>query len=299
MRIKVNQKDRIIKLLAYEGRISVTCASTTNLVEEARKLHDLSPVCTAALGRMLTMTAMMATNQKSSSDKLTIQMKGNGPIGTMITVANNFPNIKGYVVNPHVDLPLTEDGKLDVSGAVGKAGYLNIIKDLGLKKPYIGMSPIISGEIAEDFANYYVTSEQKPSAVALGVLVDKDGVKSSGGYIISPMPDAKEEDIHKIEAQIFQAGAISKMLDQNLSLEEIARKITGDDEAQVIGEEIYPAYECDCSKENMEKALISLGKEELQDMIEQDGKAELVCHFCNQKYNFTKGELQELLEESK
>lgn len=171
--------DKIIKFLAHNKKISVICADTTNLVEKARKTHDLSPVTTAALGRMLTITAIMGTEMKSVKNKLTVQIKGNGPIEMMVATTNNFPKVKGYVINPQVDIPFNEFGKLDVGGAVGNEGYINVIKDIGLKAPYIGISPLTSGEIADDFANYFVTSEQRNSAVALGVLVDKNGVKKA------------------------------------------------------------------------------------------------------------------------
>ena len=189
--------DKIIKALAHNGKISITCINSTKLVEEARKIHDLSPVTTAAFGRLLTIVAIMGNEMKNKKDKLTVQVKGNGPIGTMLVTANNVPTVKGYVSEPHVDLPLNEFGKLDVGKAVGDEGYINVIKDIGLKEPYIGISPLVSGEIAEDFVNYFVNSEQRQSAVALGVLVDKNGVKSAGGYLITPMPDATEEEIGK------------------------------------------------------------------------------------------------------
>ncbi len=286
-------QDKIMKFLAYNGKISVICAETTQLVEEARKIHDLSPVVTAAFGRMLTATAIMANEMKNEKDKMTVQIKGNGPLQMMIATANNFPKVKGYVVNPTVDLPLNEDGKLDVSGAIGN-GYINIIKDIGLKDPYIGICPLISGEIAEDFAEYFAKSEQKNTAVALGVLVDNQGVKSAGGYIITPMPDATEEEISKIEQSIFKAGAISKMLDKNLNLQEIAKLITGDENIKLIEENITPIYECDCSKELMANALATLDKKELKTIIEEEGKAEIVCHFCNKKYYFSKEELEKI-----
>lgn len=287
--------DKIIKFLAYNGKVSVICADTKELVEEARKIHDLSPVVTAAFGRMLTITAIMGNEMKSEKNKLTVKINGNGPVGTMLVTTDNTPKLKGYVSEPYVDIPLNEFGKLDVGGAVGQDGYINIIKDIGLKDPYVGICPLVSGEIAEDFASYYRDSEQKPSAVALGVLVDKNGVKASGGYLITPMPDATEEEISKIEQSIFKAGAISKMLDENLSLKEIAIKVTGDKDIKLIQDNIVPKYECDCSKENMAKALSSIGKADLQEIIEQDEKAELVCHFCNKKYNFSKEELCEIL----
>ena len=289
-------KDKIIKFLAHDGRISVVCADTTKMVEEARKIHDMSPVVTAAFGRLLTITAIMATEMKGSKDKLTVQLKGNGPIGVMIATANNKPIVKGYVTNPVVEMPLNEDGKLDVGGAVGYEGYINVVKDIGLKDPYVGISPLVSGEIAEDFANYFVNSEQRDSAVALGVLVDKNGVRASGGYLINPMPDATEEDISIVEQSIFKAGAMSKMLDQNLTLEEIAKKITRDENVQIIEDDIVPEFKCDCSKEHMQDALMTIGKEELEDIIEKEGKAELVCHFCNKKYQFNKEELEYILK---
>ena len=291
--------DKIIKCLAYNGKISVICANTTELVEKARKIHDLSPVTTAAFGRLLTITALMGNEMKNEKDKLTIQVKGNGPIGMMVTVANNFPVVKGYVANPVIDLPLNEDGKLDVGGAVGHSGFINVIKDIGMKEPYIGVSTITSGEIAEDFAEYFAKSEQKNTAIALGVLVDKNGVKSAGGYMITPMPDATDEEISQIEQSIFKAGAISRMLDEKLSLLEIAKKVTGDNNIEVIEENITPIYECDCSKEHMSEALATLDKNVLKEMIEEDGKAELVCHFCNKKYEFSKEELEDILEKTK
>ena len=286
-------QDRIEKFLAYDGRVKVTCISSTNLVEEARKIHDLSPVATAAFGRLLTMASIMGNEMKSEDHKLTVQIKGDGPLKMMLVTANNKPTLKGYVVNPYVDLPLNEFGKLDVGRAVGQNGYLNVIKDIGLKEPYVGISPLVSGEIAEDFAEYFSKSEQKDTAVALGVLVDQNGVKRAGGYIISPLPDATNEDITNLEKAIFEAGAISKMLDNELTLEEIAKNITGDSNVKVIQNDIVPEYKCDCSKENMQKALITLKKEDLRSLIE-DGKAELQCHFCNKKYEFNKEELQNI-----
>ncbi len=265
--------DKIIKCLAYDGKISVICANTTELVEKARNTHDLSPVVTAAFGRMLTIAVIMGTEMKGQNDKLTIQIKGNGPIETMVATVNNIPNIKGYVANPQIDIPLNEFGKLDVGKAIGTQGYINVIKDIGLKEPYIGISPLVSGEIADDFANYFVNSEQRNSAVALGVLVNKDGVKSAGGYLINPMPDATEEEISKIEQAIFKSGAISKMLDEKLSLKEIAQRITNDNEIQIIEENIIPKYYCDCSKEHMKDGLSTIGKEEIEQILKEERKS--------------------------
>ena len=286
-------QDRIEKFLAYNGRVAVTCISSTNMVEKARKIHDLSPLATAAFGRLLTISALMGNEMKSEKDRLTVQMKGNGPLKMMLVTADNKPNVKGYVVNPHIDLPLNEFGKLDVGGAIGNEGYLKVIKDIGLKEPYVGVLPIVSGEVAEDFAEYFSKSEQKDTAVALGVLVDKNGVRSAGGYIISPLPDAMDEDITNLERAIFEAGAISKMLDNNLTLEEIAKNITGDSSIRVIKNDIVPEYKCDCSKEHMERALATLKEEDLESIV-NEGKAELQCHFCNKKYQFNKEELENI-----
>ena len=292
----MENNDRIIKCLAYEGEVSIICADTTYLVEQARKIHDLSPVATAALGRTLTVSSIIAINMKDKDDRLTVQIKGDGPIGNIVVVANNFPELKGYVGNNLLDLPLNENGKLNVGQAVGKNGFLNVIKDIGLKDPYIGMVPLVSGEIAEDFTNYFATSEQTPSVVSLGVLVNSDGVKKSGGYVLTLMPDATEDIIEKIEKNIEKIDSISKMLDENIPLIEIAKKATGDENIKVIEENIIPVYECDCSKEKIEKGLIAIGKDELKDIIETQGNIETVCHFCNKKYNFSKQELQNLLD---
>ena len=286
---------RIIKFLAYEGRALVKCIDSTNIVEEARKIHDLSPTVTAALGRLLTMTSMMGADLKEIEDSITVQIKGDGLAGTLTAVTDSNGNVKGYVTNPLVELPLNEVGKLDVSKAVGKNGMMYIIKDIGLKDPYVGMTPIISGEIAEDFTNYFAKSEQTPTVVGLGVLVDKNGVKKAGGYQISLMPDAKEEDIENIEAAIKKADTISKMLNDEISLEQIAKIVTGDNDIKIIDDTIKPEYKCDCSREKIEKGLIAIGEKELQDIINTDGKAETVCQFCNKKYQFNKEELEKLI----
>lgn len=292
----MENKDRIIKFLAYDGKVNIVCANTSYLVEQARKTHDLSPVATAALGRTLTIASIMGINMKDTKDSLTIQVKGDGPLGSIVVVANNFPKVKGYVQNPLVDLPLNREGKLDVGGAVGKSGFLNVIKDIGLKEPYIGMVPIVSGEIAEDFTNYFATSEQLPSVVALGVLVDQKGVKSAGGYRLTLMPDATEVEIEKIEEAIKKVKPISKMLDEHLSLEEIAKIVTQDEEVKIVEENIIPVYECNCNKEKFERGLVSLGKEELQNIIKEQEKIETICHFCNKEYHFSKEELEKLIQ---
>lgn len=287
--------DNIKRFLAYEGRINIVCISTTNLVEEARKIHDLSPLATATLGRTLTMASIIASGMKDEKDTVTLQVKGNGPIGTIVAVSDSKLKTRGYVTNPNIELPLKAGGKLDVGGAVGNDGFIYVIKDIGMKEPYMGMSKIVTGEIAEDFANYFYISEQKNTAVALGVLVDKNGVRSSGGYIVTAMPDATEDDLFILENRIREAKPISQMLDENMSLEDIAKDITGDGNIEVVEDGIEPKYECTCSKERMEKALISMGKEELNKIIEEDKKAEIVCNFCNKKYEFSEDELKKIL----
>ena len=289
--------DNIKRFLAYNGRVNIICVSTTELVEDARKVHNLSPVATAALGRTLTMASIIASGMKGENDTVTLQIKGNGPIGNIIAVSDSKLRTRGYVTNAQVDVPLKKNGKLNVSAAVGNDGFIYVIKDIGLKEPYIGMSKIVSGEIAEDFTNYFYTSEQKPSAVALGVLVDKNGVRSSGGYMVIPMPDATEDDIFILENRIKEAKPISKMLDEEMTLEEIAKDITGDQDIQAVEENMTPKFECNCSKEKMANGLATIGKTELKSIIEEDKKAELVCHFCNKKYEFTEQELIEILKE--
>ena len=291
------ENNKIIRCLAHNGKVSVRCINSTKMVEEARKLHDLSPTATAALGRLITITSLLGKEIKDKKGTITTQIKGNGPIGNMTAVADNLGNVKGYVSNPQVDLPLNEKtGKIDVGGAVGKQGMIYIIKDIGLKEPYIGMTPIVSGEIAEDFTNYFATSEQTPTVVALGVLVDKNGVKSAGGYLITLMPDSGEEEIIKIETALKNAESISKMLDENKNLVEIAEIVTGDNNLMYFEDDNEPNYMCNCSREKMEKNLITIGKKEILDIINNEGKAELVCHFCNKRYNFTKEELEKMCE---
>ena len=288
-------KDRLIDCLAYDGKVSIKCISSTDMVEEARKLHDLSPTASAALGRLLTITSIMGYETKEKKGSITNQIKGDGPLGMLTAVGESNGNVKGYVANPKLDLPLNENnGKLDVGTAVGKNGMLYIIKDLGIGKPYVGMTPIVSGEIAEDFTNYFATSEQTPSVIALGVLVDKNGIRSAGGYKLSLMPDATDEIISKIEEQVGKIDPVSKMLDEQKTLEEIAKEVTGDSNLKVLAE-INPEYKCNCSREKCEKGLIAIGKEELQKIIDEEEKIEIACNFCDKKYEFTREDMKKLL----
>lgn len=292
-------EDRIIDCLAYNGKVSIKCISSKEIVEKARKVHDLTPTASAALGRLLTITSIMGYELKEKEGSITNQLKGDGALGTLTAVGESNGNVKGYVVNGKLELPLNEkNGKLDVGSAVGKHGMLYIIKDLGVGTPYVGMTPIVSGEIAEDFTNYFATSEQTPSVIALGVLVDKNGIKSAGGYKLSLMPDATEEEIAKIENQIKNIEPISQMLDEKMTLEDIAKKVTGDENLKVLAQ-VNPKYECNCSRERTTKKLVALGEKELTKMIEEEEKIEIVCNFCNTKYEFTKEELKQILNEAK
>lgn len=294
--------NRVAKFLAYDGKVSLVCTNTTELVEEIRNLHDLTPTTTAAMGRFATISGMMGfTDIKEKDDYITLQIKGDGPMGKLISVVKRddvTSKVKVCVDNPHVELTLKSNGKLDVGGAIGKNGFLNIInKNEVTDTNYTGLVPLVSGEIAEDFTEYFAQSKQKPTVIALGVLVNKNGVKSSGGYMIQLMPDATEEDIVKIEKALETAPTISEMISQNKSLEDIAKIVTGDENILILAQELNMIYECDCNKEKFEKGLISIGKEELSKIINEDGKADTICHFCNKEYHFSKEELEDLLNE--
>lgn len=281
------------------------CLDTTELVEEIRKIHDLTPTTTAVLGRVATIATMMAhLNLKETTDNLTIQIKGNGPMGTIISICEledlRTAAVKVCADNTKIELPLRKDGKIDVGGAVGNIGYLNIIRQNELTDAkYNGIIPLVSGEIAEDFTAFFAKSEQKPTALALGVLVDKNGVKRAGGYIINPMPDATDEDITKIERAIANAKPISALLDGNLELEEIAKIVTGDDNLEVIKQDLLVKYKCNCSRDRIERGIISLGKDEINQIIDEDGKVDSECNFCHKTYHFNKEELEKLYKVAK
>ena len=286
--------DQLIKFLSHADMVKITCVETTSLVEEARKIHGLNPTPTAALGRTLTMGVMMGATLKEDDGKITIQIIGNGSLGKILVSVNNKCEVKGYVDNPLAEAPLNEVGKLNVKAIVG-SGQLNVIKDIGLKEPYVGNVPLQTGEIAEDFAYYFATSEQIPTAIALGVLVNKDGsVKKAGGYMIQATPDTPDEILSLIENRISQSESMTQMLEKGMTLEEIADYISDDLNTYSV-EEITPIYQCDCSKERMEKALYSLRKEDIQD-LSSDEVTEICCHFCNKKYHFSKKEMLQLLD---
>ena len=284
--------DNIKKYLAHNGRVHIICAETTDLVEKARNTHDLSPVATAALGRLLTMASIMGTNLKNEDESITIQIKGNGPLGQLTCVTYNDSSVKGYVENTKIDIPLKDNGKLDVGGAVGNEGFLYIIKDTGLKEPYIGITSLVSGEIAEDFIKYFSESEQKDGIIALGVLVDANGVRKAGGYFISLMPDATTQDVENLIQISSQIKSISTMLEENMTLEEIAKMTTGDDKLIPMISEIKPKYVCSCSKDKFLNGLAALRNEDKEEIFSKQQIIETVCRFCNKKYNFTKEEIQ-------
>ena len=288
-------EDYIIRAMDKKGTMRIFIALTTKLVEDARKIHNTSPVVTAALGRTLTACSIMGMMMKGEEESVSIQLKGDGPVGTVLAIGNPKGEVKGYVGNPEIYLPLKENGKLDVGGAVGKNGKIIVIKDIGLKDPYIGQSNIVSGEIAEDLANYFAYSEQQPSAVNLGVLVDRDlSVKAAGGYILQLLPDVSDEDIDILEEKISNAEPISTLIDKGLTPEAILQNIFGKFDVEIL-EKHDVVFKCNCSRERIEKALISLGKEEIESIIKDEGKAEVVCHFCNKKYYFTKEDLKSLI----
>lgn len=286
--------DKLKKFMSHVDMVKISCVETTELVEEARKIHQTNPTPTAALGRTLTMAVLMGTMMKNEADKLTIQILGDGPAGQIIAVSNKNGEVKGCIANPMAEAPLKPNGKLNVSAIIGK-GQLNVIKDIGLKEPYVGNVPLQTGEIAEDFAYYYAMSEQTASAVALGVLVEKDGsVKKAGGYVLQIMPDTPDEIISLIEQRLKESKSITQMLEEGMTLEEIAKYIS-DDLATYEVEELHPKYKCDCSRERMEKALISIGKKDIMELAE-DEETELTCQFCNKKYKFSKEEILNLIK---
>lgn len=288
-------KDKIINATAKNGMIRIVGAVTTNLVNEGTGLHSCSPVASAALGRMLTAGAIIGSTLKSELEIVTLKIDGGGIAKGMTVTAHSDGSVKGFIGNPNVTLPLNEEGKLDVGGAVGTNGFLYVIKDLGLKEPYVGQVHIHSGEIAEDLTYYFTISEQTPSAVSLGVLVDKDlSIKAAGGFIIQMMPDADPLLADLLMYRLEEVPSITSMLAEGKNLEEILELIFKDMDLELLGE-IEPKYVCDCSRDRIEKALISIGKNDLQEIV-NDGKAEeIICHFCNKKYIFNKEDITQLL----
>ena len=287
--------DYIIRATAAEGQIRAFAATTRDLVEYARSAHNTSPVATAALGRLLTAGAMMGIMMKGEKDLLTLKIEGDGPIGGLTVTADSRGNVKGYAFHPEVMLPPNAKGKLDVGGALG-IGVLSVIKDIGLKDPYVGQTILVTSEIAEDLTYYFATSEQTPSSVSLGVLMERDNtVKQAGGFILQMMPGASEEVISALEKRLGEITSITALLDAGNTPEMILEHILGDFGLEIL-DKLPTAFCCNCSEERIEKALISVGKQELQSMIEDGKTIEVNCHFCNKHYPVTVERLKELLE---
>ena len=293
-------KDRIVRGTAKNGMIRVIGGVTTELVADGTSVHECGPLATAALGRMLTAAALMGTDLKSEKDVLTLKINGGGEAKGITVTAHNNASVKGFIGNPNVYLPANSKGKLDVGGAVGTNGLLYVIRDLGLKDPYVGQVPIHSGEIAEDLTYYYTISEQTPSAVSLGVLLDKEdgSVRAAGGFIIQMMPDADPLLADILMYRLEEIPSITTMITDGKTIEEILEYIFEDMDLKLeFANE--PKYVCDCSRERVEKALISIGEKDLQEIYNEQKDEEVVCHFCNKKYVFTPEDIKELLEKAK
>lgn len=290
--------DYIVRATAANNQIRVFAATTRELVEHARSVHNTSPVATAALGRLLTAGSMMGSMMKGEDDLLTLQISCNGPIKGLTVTTDSKANVKGYVYNPDVMLPPSDKGKLDVGKALD-SGILKVIKDMGLKEPYVGQTELITGEIAEDLTYYYANSEQIPTAVALGVLMNKDNtVKQAGGFIIQLMPFAEEEVIDKLEKKISEISSITQLLDQHETPEIILEHILGEFGLEIM-DTMPTQFYCNCTKERVEKAIISIGKKDIQEIIDDNEPIEVNCHFCSKNYQFSIEELKEILSKSK
>lgn len=288
--------DYLVKALAFDGTIRAYAIRSTDTIAEVQRRHSIWPTATAALGRAMTATVMMGAMMKGE-DKLTVKVEGNGPIGSMIIDANAHGEVRGYVTNPQTHFELNESGKLDVRRAVGTEGSLTVVKDLGLRDFFTGQVPLVSGEIAEDFTHYFVISEQVPSAVGLGVLVNPDNtVQAAGGFILQVMPGATDETISVLEQKIGAMEPISKMIARGLTPEEILSEILGAENVEIL-DRMAIKFACNCSKERFGNAIIGLGEKEIQEMIDEDGKAEAHCHFCLETYVYPKSELEGFIDE--
>lgn len=291
-------KDYLVKALGYNGQVRAYAVSTTETVGEAQKRHYTWPTASAALGRTMTAGLMMGAMLKGD-DKLTIKVEGGGPIGVILVDSNAKGEVRGYVTNPQTHFDLNEHGKLDVKRAVGTEGTLTVVKDIGLRDNFSGQVPIVSGELGEDFTYYLVTSEQVPSSVGVGVLVNPDNsILAAGGFIIQLLPGTEDKTINEIEERLGKIVPISKMIQNGLTPEEILEEVLGEGNVKIL-EKMPVQFDCQCSRERIGNALISLGREEIRDIIETEGQAEAQCHFCNEKYQFSKTELEELEEAAK
>ncbi|WP_096441103.1 Hsp33 family molecular chaperone HslO [Alteribacter populi] len=290
--------DYLVKALAYDGKVRAYAIRSTDMVQEAARRHDTWRTVTAALGRSLTAATMMGTMLKGE-EKITVKIEADGPVSPIIVDANAQGEARGYVKNPHVDPERNDEGKLNVAEAVGRNGMLSVVKYLGLKDNFTGTVPIVSGELGEDFTYYFANSEQTPSSVGLGVIIEKDeSVSAAGGFIIQLMPGVTDEVIDEIENKLTAMPSISQLIQDGLTPEELLHTILGAENVQIL-DQVDVAFQCQCSKERISNAIMGLNEDDIVAMIEEDGGAETQCHFCNAKYTFTKAELQELLDEKR
>lgn len=292
-----DEMGKLVRCISSDGTLTVMAADTTDIVNTAQEIHKTSAVVSAALGRLLTAACLMGSALKGKDDSVTLRINGGGPAGTILAVSDSSGNVRGYAVNPVVEIPLNDKGKLDVAGAVGTDGALTVIKDLGLKDPYVGQIPIASGEIAEDITSYFAVSEQIPTVCALGVLVNPDlTIRRAGGFIIQLLPTADDFVIDLVEKCIEGIEPVTKMLDSKMTPEEICRHVLADFELEML-DEAQPEYRCNCSRDRVSKALISMGREELSDIM-KDERTEVCCQFCDKKYVFTPSDIAKLIEQS-
>lgn len=290
---------KLIRCITSDGAVMATAVDTTDIVEQAQQYHKTSAVVTAALGRLLTAAAMMGNMLKSADDSLTLRVSADGKTGSLIAVSDSSGNVRGYVMNPVVEIPLNSKGKLDVGGAVGKNGTLTVIKDLGLKEPYCGQIPLVSGEIAEDITAYYAISEQIPTVCALGVLVNPDlTVKAAGGYIIQLLPGADDKIISELEESVMALKPVTTMLTEGKTPQDIIMLALEKFETEILyTQDIF--YKCDCTRERVERALVSIGAEELEQIAEQQQETQVKCHFCDKEYVFSSSDIEQLIKNGK
>lgn len=289
---------KIVRYITEDGSAFVIAADTTDVIARAEQIHHTSAVVTAALGRLMTAASMMGDMLKGKEDSVTLRMNGGGPAGSLIAVSDSDGNSRGYVQNPIVEIPLNDKGKLDVRGTVGTDGYLYVMKDIGLKEPYVGQTNIVSGEIAEDITNYFASSEQTPSVCALGVLVNPDlTVKRAGGFIIQLLPGCPEETISAIEAAVSDIEPVTVMLDKGMTADDIAKRAMKDIKVDKLDENNIE-YRCNCSRERVEAALVSTGKDALKEMASSGTDTKVECHFCDKVYTFTPKEIEKIIEKS-
>ena len=289
--------DKLVRCISTDGTLVMMAADTTEMVEKAQEIHKTSAVTSAALGRLLTASSLMGSMLKGDNDSITLRLNGAGPAGTVMAVSDSQGNARGYIGNPVVEIPLNSKGKLDVGGAVGTDGSLTVIKDMGLKEPYIGKTPIVSGEIAEDITSYYAASEQTPTVCALGVLVNPDlTIKAAGGFIIQLLPTAMDDTIDKVERCITGIDSVTQMLCSGLTPEDICHKVLSEFDLEVL-DESKPEYRCNCTRKRVEAALISTGTDSMKDLAKEK-ETEVCCQFCDKKYIFTSNDILKLLEDS-